>query len=50
MDSELVLFVFQTDAALHVERLVEDHPSVILLPHLDLLVEEHQSAEHRAFL
>ena len=50
MDGKLVLLVLQSDAALHVERLFEDHTTVILLSYLHLLIEEHESTEHRALL
>ena len=50
MDSKLVLVITQTDAALHIESLFENHTAIIFLTDFHLLVEEHKAAEHRFLL
>ena len=50
MDGELVLFVLQADAALHVECLFQDDTPVVFLTYLNFLVEEHESTEYGPFL
>ena len=41
VDGELVLFILQTDATLHVKRLLENHTAVVFFSDLNLLVEEY---------
>jgi len=50
VDSELILIVFQPDAALHVDGLVEDDPSINLFADLHLMIEDHQPSKHGLFV